>query len=325
MRVHLTFDVEVWCQGWRRLKEDFPLAFRKYVYGPPPGESAALPLNLRILRDHGLKAVFFVEPLFSFCFGIEPLQEIVGLVLDAGQEVQLHLHPEWLDELAVPLIAKRSKTPNLHSLEPSEQRAVLSACVDRLVAAGAPRPTAFRSGNYSINSHTLSALSDNGIVVDSSVNPCFDFPYPGDAHTWNLDRCSVGGITEYPVTVFRDGFGKKRPLQVTACSSAEIVQALRATRDAGRSDATIVSHNFELLTPDLQREDRIVRRRFEKVCGWLGQHADEFPTDGFAASPVVLPHPAHSTEPLSLSRWATSRRHVEQLARRLGHFARRGR
>jgi len=35
-------------------------------------------MTLRILNDHGLRGVFFVEPLFSARFGLAPLQEIVG-------------------------------------------------------------------------------------------------------------------------------------------------------------------------------------------------------------------------------------------------------
>jgi hypothetical protein len=31
MRVHLTFDIEVWCGGWDRLDASFPAAFDRYV------------------------------------------------------------------------------------------------------------------------------------------------------------------------------------------------------------------------------------------------------------------------------------------------------
>ena len=159
MDVHLTFDIEVWCGGgWKNLDEKFPAAFRRYVYGPLPKETGALPLNLQILREHGLEAIFFVEPLFSLRFGLAPLQEIVHLLHENGQEVQLHLHPEWADELAVPLVPKRKKTAHLHAFGLDDQRTLIAAAASRLEEAGAERPSAFRAGNFSMNGDTLTAL-----------------------------------------------------------------------------------------------------------------------------------------------------------------------
>ncbi|MDR1855407.1 MAG: hypothetical protein LBR05_10955 [Azoarcus sp.] len=312
MRVHLTYDVEIWCDGWKRLQEKFPPAFQRYVYGPQNG---ALPLNLAILRDCGLKAVFFVEPLFSFCFGLAPLQEIVGLIREAGQEVQLHLHPEWLDEMPTPLLPARAKTRRLHDLAPEEQTLLLRHASERLVEAGAARPNAFRAGNFAIGDGTLAALAANGFEVDSSVNASYPFDYPveSDARRWYCSR--LGGIAEFPVTQFRDGFGKRRHMQITACSSREMIQALQRYDELGLRDATLVSHNFELLTPDRGKIDAIARRRFETLCAWLGKNAARFPCAPFdaAAAPVTPP----TWEPVAVSMAATAVRYAEQLARRL--------
>src|SRR5436189_226672 len=98
MRVLLTFDVEVWCNGWKDLDGQFATAFARYVYGRSQAGEFALPRTLDTLRRHGLHGVFFVEPLFAARFGVQYLTEIVQLIQDAGQEVQLHLHPEWTDE-----------------------------------------------------------------------------------------------------------------------------------------------------------------------------------------------------------------------------------
>jgi len=45
-----------------------------------------------------LRGVFFVEPVFSGRFGLEPLSEIVGLLQEGRQELRLNLHTEWMDE-----------------------------------------------------------------------------------------------------------------------------------------------------------------------------------------------------------------------------------
>lgn len=315
MRVHLTYDLEVWCFGWDRLDENFPAAFRRYIYGPPPKEFGALPLNLKILQDNGLKAVFFVEPLFSLRFGPEPLQEIVQLLLDHGQEVQLHLHPEWLDELAEPLVPRRKKTPNMHMFSREEQGILLSTGARLLQEAGAPRPTAFRAGNFSMNRDTLRALADQGFSVDSSLNTIFDFPYPAGEMSRRFHCSRIEQIAEFPVTLFRDGFGRPRPLQITACSAAEMEQALGSARDQGLPAATLVSHNFELLTPGLRKDDRIATRRFERLCAWLDRHRDEFPVGSY--DPGLARDEAPEWHWPEVNSVATATRHAEQLMRRL--------
>src|SRR5687768_14739657 len=102
--VFLTFDVEIWCDGWNQLDVDFPRAFQRYVYGRSRYGDYALPKTLEILNSFGLRATFFVEPLFAYRFGVEPLAEVVGMIRGAGQDVQLHIHPEWADETQPPLV-----------------------------------------------------------------------------------------------------------------------------------------------------------------------------------------------------------------------------
>jgi peptidoglycan/xylan/chitin deacetylase (PgdA/CDA1 family) len=317
MQVHLTYDVEIWADSWNEMDASLPEAFRRLTYGPLPRERGALPLNLQILRDNGLRAVFFVEPLFSYYYGLNALQELVGVIMEAGQDVQMHIHPEWLDVLPNEIVPRRKNTQMLHSFSLGEQEVLLEAAASRLVEAGAPRPTAFRSGNYSANIDTLRALARIGVKVDSSFNACFDFPYPDKGGTRLLYPSTMENIAEYPVTLFRDGIGRVRPMQITACSIAEMTQGLSRARDQGLPAATLVSHNFELLSADRRSEDRIVTRRFAGLCEWLGRNAAEFPTASFDPSVVPAVTPAWELPRVSLL--ATGQRYVAQVARRLVH------
>ncbi|MDR0717656.1 MAG: hypothetical protein LBF50_09615 [Azoarcus sp.] len=316
MRVHLTYDVEIWCNGWKGLREKFPDAFQRYVYGPPEAkENGALPLNLKILQDNGLKAIFFVEPLFSFYFGLPPLQEIVGLILEAGQDVQLHLHPEWLDELPEPLLPSHPKLQHFYNLPLAEQVLLLELAASRLVEAGARKPTAFRAGNYAIDISTLKALSINGFTVDSSVNPSYPFDYPANPSS-RLYYCSrIENIAEFPVTQFRDNFGKLRHLQINACSSQEMIQVLKRCHERGLPAATLVSHNFELLTANKAKIDIIVRSRFERLCQWLGKNAEQFECAPF--DPNGLPDSPPVWEVPRVSPISTAIRYIEQFTRRI--------
>ena len=104
LKVFFTFDTEIWCDGWDDIDAKFPRAYKQYVYGTTKHGDFAMPHILKILNDHGLAGVFFVEPLFAARFGLDPLRELVGLTQDAGQEVQLHLHTEWVDVARQPLL-----------------------------------------------------------------------------------------------------------------------------------------------------------------------------------------------------------------------------
>ena len=102
--VFFTVDVEVWCGGWQNLDQNFPAAYRRYIHGPTPSGEFGIPFQLKLLNEHKLKGMFFTEPLFSARFGKAPLQDLVGLIEGAGQETQLHLHTEWVDEARAPLL-----------------------------------------------------------------------------------------------------------------------------------------------------------------------------------------------------------------------------
>lgn len=69
MNVYLTFDIEVWCNGWDNL-DAFPKHFERYVFGRSRHGEYALPKTLEILNRYDLKGVFFVEPLFAARFGL---------------------------------------------------------------------------------------------------------------------------------------------------------------------------------------------------------------------------------------------------------------
>ena len=103
LNVYLTIDTEIWCDGWDNIDAKFPSAYKKYITGATNNGDYGLPFQLKLLKEHGLKAVFFVEPLFATRFGLQPLQDIVGLIREFDQSVELHLHTEWIDEAKQPL------------------------------------------------------------------------------------------------------------------------------------------------------------------------------------------------------------------------------
>jgi hypothetical protein len=316
--VFLTVDVEVWCNGWEDLDAKFPGAFRRYIYGPTRKGDYGLPYQLRQLRDYGLTGVFFVEPLFSTRFGLEPLVEILGLIREEGHEIQLHLHTEWVDESNQPLLDNVSrKRQYLRYFSLEEQTILIQAGALLIESAGAPRVNAFRAGGFGFNRDTLRALNANHITFDSSYNASMLGQDSGVSPEMPLvEPIECEGVYEYPMTVFDGGLGGLRHAQLTACSYQEMEGLLWQSLESGRKAFVILSHNFELLNPAMDRPDEIVIERFHKLCSFLDRHRDCFCVRGFhGLMPVSVPlQPALLTSPI----WKTGFRILEQgLLRRL--------
>lgn len=321
MQVHLTFDIEVWCNGWSQLDERFPAAFERYCHGTSRHGDYALPKTLEILQRHGLCGVFFVEPLFSARFGAGYLDIVTGLISAAGQDIQLHLHPEWTDEITPPPIADvERKRQHLTHYTVDEQTALIGYARRLLEASSCRAVTAFRAGSFAANRDTYRALHRNGITVDSSLNALADFT-GGSIESLGGPACQreIEGVQVFPVTVFQDGFGRLRPAQVGACGFDELQAALLRAARQGCAHVVLVSHNFEMLRPGSNTPDWTVVRRFEQLCALLDDRRDLFQVGPLPVgqAPVASTLLARVTVPP----WATLWRHVEQARRRwpLGH------
>jgi len=314
--VFFSVDVEVWCDGWDRIDEKFPEAFKRYIYGPTAHGDYALPYTLRVLGDHGLTGVFFVEPLFSTRFGSQPLEEIVGLIREGGQEIQLHLHPEWVDESLEPLLENIDcKRQHLRYYSRAEQE-ILVAAGKRLIAqAGGGECTAFRAGSFGFNRDTLAALAANDIRFDSSYNATiFGLDSGVGPGQVMVDAFECDGIHEYPMTVYDDGTASLRHAQLTACSHREMEGLLWQALESGRQSFMILSHNFELLNTTQDRPDDVVVSRFRQLCAFLDRNRDSFNVRGFEG---LSRDPAtQQPAPLKSPVWKTAMRMLEQAGRR---------
>jgi hypothetical protein len=328
VKVFFTVDVEIWPGSWTNIDARFPKAFKQYVYGDTPRGQYGLPMTLQVLGDHGLHGVFFVEPVFSARFGLAPLEEVVGLIKEAGQDVQMHLHAEWVNEARAPLLSwtPSQKIQHLSHFALQDQIALIAWSMRRLHEAGADPVTAFRAGSFAFNRDTLRALETNGVHIDSSYNHCFGGPasaiWNGDRHEIPVQPFNVGRVLEFPVTVFRDFPTHLRPLQLTACSLQEMIAVLRNAADNEHSAVVIVSHNFELLDRRDFSADETVVRRFRGLCKFLSQNTDRFEMGSFRGGlrDELAPQP----RPVAGSMSALAVRYLEQLDRKLRRPARDG-
>jgi hypothetical protein len=245
-----------------------------------------LSFQLNLLRAHHLTASFFVESLFASAVGLAPLSRIVDQIQSAQSEVQLHLHPEWLAWTDQPILPHNQRE-QLRHFTAAEQSTLIAAGLTNLTAAGSKTIRAFRAGDFAANRDTLTALHQNGLLYDTSYNPCYANSL-ADAHelTSAVQPVHIAGLHEFPVSFWKDRLGNTRHAQLCSSSSAELQGALLAAHRANWHSFIIVSHSFELLKNRRQRisnpaPDPIVVNRFKSLCRFLDDHRDKFRTCGF--------------------------------------------
>jgi hypothetical protein len=303
-RVLITVDTEL---GWRPYRGGASWAENLALSFDPAG--VGVPWQLRVLAEHRLSACFFVDPMPALVYGLEPVKRMVGPILEAGQEVQLHLHSCWA---SVAEGDAEGSGFELNGFTPARQAELVRTARDLLMLAGAPRPVAFRAGSYAADEATLDAIREAGMGFDSSHN--------GSHHPWPsalpLDRRQIApvalrGIVEVPVTQIEQRPGSLRHLQLCAVSAREIEDALLHAHANLHPAATIVSHSFELATRDGLRRNRTVCARYERLCRFLADRRDSLPTARFdSLGPLPLGRPA---EPLGARPLRTAFRMAEQL------------
>jgi hypothetical protein len=303
--VFLTIDTELM---WRHHAAGLPAQAIVQRSLEPAGVGVAY--QLATLARHGLKAIFFVDPMPALVHGDGWLRAVVAAILAAGQEVQLHLHPNWTEASA----ENRTVHAPFEMIDYSahQQREMIAHARDLLAAAGAPDPIAFRAGSYAANDDTLAALTALGFAYDSSHN--------GSEHPWpsavalpvrQIAPVVHRGLVELPVTTIEDREGRLRHFQLCALSVAEMRAALDHAERAEHAAVTIVSHGFELANRSGTRPNAVHVRRFEALCGMLAARATTLPTTHFADRPAL--RLGSGDAPLGPSLWRTRLRQAEQL------------
>ena len=315
LNVLLTVDVEIWPTACAGNSDAVRAAMDQNIYGRTPTGDYGLPHQLALLQEHGLKATFLIESLFALAVGKEYLQEIVDMVVSAGQEVQLHLHTEWLSVLPdSPLPGQTGR--NMHDFSEDEQARLIEIGLENLADCGVTDVSAFRAGNYGADFNTLRALARNGLRYDTSYNR----PYLGtlcklETQDALLRPVELEGICEVPVSHFDDRSGRYRATQLAACSSRELAQMIEQACQKEWPTFVIVSHGFELLNSRRNRADPIMLRRFDAFCRFLADNRHRLRTVGFDDLDVSALSPDRDVAGLVSRHHATAVRMLEQIAR----------
>lgn len=301
-----------------------PALFRKYgtagrkenfassILGRARGGEAGIAYEMDVFERHGLKAVFFVDPMPALVWGVAAIADVVGPVVARGHDVQMHLHTEWLEFAGASNPVPGRTGRDIRDFTFDEQCKLLAYARGVLVAAGAPSPVAFRAGNYGANDDTLRALAALGVRYDSSHCPgMHNAPCSITLGTEHRDPVAHCGVIEVPVGCIRQPRGQLRHFQLTALTDLEIRAALIHAARQGQDSMTLVSHSFELLSRDRRSINRIVRRRFERLCAAL-EKMPGVTTATYADHPPTVDTSMHATQPLRHNSLRTVHRFAEQ-------------
>ena len=258
------------------------------ILGECDGGAFGIAWQMTQLERSGLKGVFFVDPLPALIYGEAWLGDVIGPIVARGHEAQLHIHTEWLRWVKESPVGGRTGQ-NLADFSLEDQKILLALAADVLTRAGAPKPIAFRAGNYGADDNSLRALAALGLAWDSSVNA----PYLETYCRIGVGVDQVGaigrhGVTELPVAGIYDRAGHIRPAQICALSAREMRDALHHAAAAQHPAFVIVTHSFETLSRNRVRANHSVTTRFKAMCNVIAAH-DQLSSAGFAdLDPIAL-------------------------------------
>ncbi|HMO74904.1 MAG TPA: hypothetical protein PKD99_14405 [Sphingopyxis sp.] len=318
-RAIISFDTEL-SAGLYQKGLDARANFESSILGRCRDGDFGVHFQMDMLERHGLKGVYFVDPMPALVYGPAIIDAIVQPIVARGHEVQLHIHTEWLKFARFNPVAPRTGR-NIGDFPLHKQRKLIALARDILVGAGAPRPTAFRAGNFGANDDTLRALASLGFRFDSSFNGA----WRGHGCDISLDAGNLGvreheGVIEVPVSGLMDRANSFRPAQLCAMSEEEMRDALDHSAASGAIQFSAFSHSFELLSRDRQVPNRLAVARMEALCRAVA--ADPRVTSGGFATlpaPPARPRPIRVAAP---NRLRTLRRTIEQAAGHVAHEVR---
>ena len=291
INVFITVDTEHSIGGAFKDSNLKPVGNEKRVWGKIGDKSFGIPLMMDIAETYDIRLTFFVEALNKYYFGEDETKKVCEYILNRGHEVQLHLHPNYLNfKLNNPLDKTYSDLIGTYRLE--KQIELIREGIEILIRNGVPRPIAFRAGCFAANEETLRALKAVGVLIDSSYNKT----YLGDKCL--LDNKGINDLTylneiwEFPITNFVESIKLRpkrfKPLDINGVSFQEMKYILNQAKEGGPHNITIIMHSFSFLKPYDFQYNKVKPRwhvigRFENLCNFLKENQREFDVKTFGS------------------------------------------
>jgi hypothetical protein len=296
------------------------------VYCSSKSEQHGLEFLLRTFAEYETRATFFVESLQTAYFGPGPMGRIVKRIQEAGQDVQLHIHPCWQHFSKVDWIGSLTHGAPNDSCEGrslDEMEHLIEAGLKAFDLWGVPRPIAMRTGNLQVDRTVYSAMATCGLRLASNVGlGLWRPPDPALQVAAGLHR--IGSVLEVPVLSYLQlKMGAWRSwhlLTVAGASIQEMSHLLWRARQAGISPVVVLTHPFEYIkggapgSADVRR-NRITKQRLIGLCRFLAENGSDFQSVSFgSAGPQWLGRDATEGPTLTVPLWSAAARAISNRA-----------
>ena len=291
VNVFITVDAEHSIGGAFKDPKLKPVGNGKRIYGKIGDKFYGIPLMMDIADRYGIRLTFFVEVLNKYYFGEEETKKVCEYILNRGHDVQLHLHPNYLN-FNSPNPCQQNYSDFIGTYSLAEQIELISEGIKVLIQNGVSKPIAFRAGCFGANQDTLKALKENGFLIDCSYNRAYIGETCFLKDNGINDLAYFNGIWEFPITNFIEStkLRTKRfmPLDINGVSYQEMKYFLNKTKSDGPRNITILLHSFSFIKPYDVQYNKVkprwqVIKRFEKLCKYLKDNSDSFEVRTFGS------------------------------------------
>lgn len=292
LEICITIDTEFSIAGaFENPKKYKPIA-EPAVLCEVNGREHGLGFLLETFQKYNISASFFVECANYFYFGDEPMQSIMKRIQSAGQDVQLHIHPCWLNFNQDPEIGIFPINDNCNGREYDELKRIFELCIEVFERWSGKRPEAIRTGSLVADINIYRVMKELNIPLASNVAVGVFFPAEPELQIYS-GRKKINGVLEQPVLSYHDMniLGRKhiKSLQITSCSWPEMKHILWRARKHGIENIVILTHPFEYIKKENFQfkkitKNRINQNRLSKLCKFISEHDQDFVSADFGSS-----------------------------------------
>lgn len=296
LKIYFTVDTEASIAGAFAEPNKKKPQISALVDGMVGNKSEALGFLLRTLQQYQLRATFFTESLQSRYFGNEPMKQRASQIVEAGQDLQLHLHPCWLSYTDGRLNETKPNDASTGRSQ-SELNDIFTEAVDRFSQWGFGKPVAVRTGNFSAGLDTFLACKHAGIFYSSNIAEPLHPNLPTELKI-HYGFHSISDVTELPLTSFwsysLNGQPKRRIMAITACSYQEMKSTLLQAWEQGLDAVCILTHPFEFVKikndqTGICARNHVNQNRFVALCKFIAERPEKFKCSVFGDLPLDKP------------------------------------
>lgn len=251
---------------------------------------AGLPLIFRSMSRVGAPCVVFLDTTGLYRYGRREFRESVDLIIQAGHDLQMHIHPEtlypqWFEERGVPSPTAEDKARGTQFWPYDIVHRLHRVVTDDLASFKGERPIAYRAGAYRISDSIIQTLVELGYLFDSSYDILNIKGHVSIGGGGKLNNAAVryGGLVELPITAYTWGRPSRTVRFVANRNAYDRVVMLERMHEMGIRVITYILHSYSMMKVYGSAEepnakvgrlgpDALIVEHFDRELEFMSQH-----------------------------------------------------